>query len=71
MTIEKWKTFPCKTCLLSYKCKSWCFDWATNDVLKVYIKENNLKGICLACENKLSIMRKTVCHRKYAMGMEE
>ncbi len=52
---DKWRTFPCKECLLKKMCKIRCFNWPQNvidgpsDKIKVHIKENNLEHICLSC----------------------
>ncbi len=56
---NKWKTFPCKECLLRCTCINQCFDWPmigdykTNDrdLVETYIKENNLENVCLSCES--------------------
>ncbi len=52
---DKWKTFPCKSCLLKGNCNTKCFNWPlemNSDMTRKYIKENNLSNICLACGNK-------------------
>ncbi len=54
---DKWKTYPCKECLIKTTCSTRCFDWPkTYDdrtynmiLLKMYIKINQLENICLSC----------------------
>ncbi len=47
---DKWKTFPCKTCLVKKTCKQDCFEYPDIEGgLSRYIKENQLEGICLNC----------------------
>ncbi len=68
---DKWKTFPCKSCLLKGNCKERCFNWplnsfsliqtyreegiVDNNSLYNHVKENNLQHICLRCGNKDNI----------------
>ncbi len=55
---DKWKTFPCKNCIVKSNCTNKCFDWPnkcsiqfSNDDIINHIKENNLVHICLSCGN--------------------
>ncbi len=52
---DKWKTYPCKECLIRYICKQECFKWPTsaNTVAK-HIRENNLQYVCMRCGDMLS-----------------
>ncbi len=58
---DKWKTFPCKTCILKGICTIECFEWPTlsdhhvitdRHVVERYIEENDLQHTCLSCGNK-------------------
>ncbi len=46
---DKWKTFPCRDCLLKGKCFKRCFDWPSHSVVSNYIDEHHLETACLAC----------------------
>ncbi len=60
---DKWKTFPCKECLLKAKCSKQCFSWPKGnwpidgiveqeELMFRHIKENQLENICLRCGAK-------------------
>ncbi len=46
---EKWKTFPCKTCLIKGVCKDRCFIWPDYDTMGKHVEKNQLKDICVSC----------------------
>ncbi len=47
---NKWKTYPCKECIVKGKCSEYCFEYPLDrTIIHTHIKENNLRGICLAC----------------------
>ncbi len=48
----KWKTQPCKECLLKKSCKQECFKWPAYRVVSEYIRENDLQNICISCGNE-------------------
>ncbi len=53
--MEKWKTFPCKGCLVKKTCKDRCFNWPTVPYIVIsHINTNNLQGVCLACGDSCS-----------------
>ncbi len=45
---NKWKTQPCKHCIVKTTCKQDCFMWSEYDV-KRYIEDNDLQYICINC----------------------
>ncbi len=48
--MEKWKTFPCKDCIIKKICTEWCFKWPRKySDLVDYIEENDLECTCLSC----------------------
>ncbi len=47
--INKWKTMPCKYCLLKGKCSESCFEWPSYSQLKTYALTNHLTTTCLIC----------------------
>ncbi len=49
MAKDKWKTFPCRNCLLKKSCGDRCFEIPVGSLN--HVKENKLQGICLACGN--------------------
>ncbi len=58
---NKWKTFPCKECLIKGKCKETCFEWPLTNEVMLYIKENNLQYICLCCGYEIMLSDYNMC----------
>ncbi len=53
--MDKWKTFPCKICLLKGRCHSSCFQFPTTyHALEEYVIENQLRNTCLSCGSYVS-----------------
>ncbi len=50
----KWKTFPCKECIINKICDRWCFDWPVDSELMNHIEKNQLKNICLGCGDSMN-----------------
>ncbi len=53
MPDNKWKTFPCKECILKSKCTKSCFDFPDEQRVRRYVIDNSLGNICLSCKTKL------------------
>ncbi len=51
---EKWKTQPCKECIIKNICKKECFKWPFSTIIYKYVTDNNLRCICLNCGIKIS-----------------
>ncbi len=50
MSKDKWKTQPCKTCLLKGRCKGSCFPLPDSTEVADYIRRNNnIENTCLSC----------------------
>ncbi len=47
--IAKWKTFPCKNCLIKNVCGKYCFHFPPYNEMNIYVKENKYIYICLGC----------------------
>ncbi len=67
MTIEKWKTFPCKTCLLKHKCNKTCFKFPDTindtDVSRYMAEHVELKEICLCCGEPRDVFYYWACQK--------
>ncbi len=50
--MEKWKTFPCKECLVKRTCLECCFKIPTT--IKLRRRRNHLKNKCYGCGEKIS-----------------
>ncbi len=51
--IDKWKTQPCKNCMIKKLCRKNCFSSPSYHKLFEYTAENPLNNSCLYCGNKL------------------
>ncbi len=50
MPRDKWKNFPCKTCLIHVMCNTQCFYPPPSEkILDQHIADYNKEGICLMC----------------------
>ncbi len=49
LIMEKWKTFPCRDCVLKKTCSKACFEWPVFRVVENHVVENKLQHICLSC----------------------
>ncbi len=54
---EKWKTFPCRDCLIRKVCSEWCFNWPGFDAMNTHAKTHFTHPTCLSCGSKLDINR--------------
>ncbi len=61
MDKDKWKTFPCKECLIKKTCKQECFEWPDGDTAIDHITTNNLQGVCLLCGDEIARPHSWVC----------
>ncbi len=53
---DKWKTFPCKECLIRKVCKQDCFICPEHDHLKKYVEDNLPKNTCLGCGFEINLI---------------
>ncbi len=53
LIMEKWKTYPCKHCIVKSVCAEDCFMFPHIDELTEYAKENDIKHKCLGCGHDL------------------
>ncbi len=51
---NKWKTYPCKECVIKGVCVHRCFDFASISYDKIiqHVIENHLELTCLSCGTK-------------------
>ncbi len=46
---DKWKTYPCRECVLKGKCRERCFTFPSFKIIHSYTKRNDIRNICLSC----------------------
>ncbi len=71
---DKWKTYPCRECLLKGKCSRRCFGWPDHNIVDTYLAKNHLINTCLSCGYICNISSKTritagVCDECYSIKM--
>ncbi len=49
MDKDKWKMFPCKTCIINKLCNEFCYDTPNNEQVDRHIMQNKYECICLGC----------------------
>ncbi len=64
--MDKWKTFPCKDCLIKRVCKKECFEVPDLKTLTCYSEKHGLVKKCLGCGEETKIKHSHVpvfaCH---------
>ncbi len=59
--MEKWKTFPCKECLLKGNCTKRCFDFSSIHDMIEYVYNNKLEYNCICCGYNFLNEKETDC----------
>ncbi len=63
---DKWKTHPCKNCLLKSKREHQCFEFPSISEIVIHINQYNLQHICLCCGNDKELrtaIRDVLCYK--------
>ncbi len=73
MKDDKWKTQPCKECLVKNVCNKACYDiyaYSTYEEVLRFVKENHLESICLSCGDNITPGRIVWCYRCKNRGVD-
>ncbi len=64
MDKDKWKTFPCKECLMRTSCTQRCFPWDSGYNLTRYVKAKYPHPVCLSCGTEFNSHWKVIAYTK-------
>ncbi len=48
---DKWKTYPCRDCIIKNNCTTQCFRFPYHSTVKDHVNEKGLEHICLSCKS--------------------